>query len=134
MSGAGAALQTALLPRIGAIAGLSGVYPGAPLQAVVPYAMVDCGGEIDWGHKSGVGREVRVGIALRDSGERPARLQALVAEAEAALEPPLEVDGWALVSFAWLRSRIAREGRGEEARWAGLIEYRARLLRAPELG
>jgi hypothetical protein len=128
MSGAGAALQAAALARLRAVEGLSGVYPGPPLRAAVPYAIVEAGAESDWGHKSGEGREVRLAVGLRDEGERPDRIAARMAAAEAALAAPLAVTGWQLVGLAFLRSRLAREGRGGDSGWSGLIEYRARLL------
>jgi hypothetical protein len=131
MSGAGTALQAAALARLQSVAGLSGAYPGPPLQASMPYATVEAGAEADWGHKSGDGREVRLAVALRDEGERPDRIAARMTAAEAALAAPLAVPGWQLVSLAFLRSRLAREGRGGEAGWSGLIEYKARLLAVP---
>jgi hypothetical protein len=128
MSGAGAALQAAALARLQSVAGLSGAYPGLPLQASMPYAIVEAGAEVDWSHKSGEGREARLAVGLRDQGERPDRIAARMAAAEAALAPPLAVPGWQLVSFVFLRSRLVREGRGGDSAWSGLIEYRARLL------
>jgi hypothetical protein len=38
---------------------------------VAPYAIVETGPEIDWSHKSGAGRELRLAVTLRDKGERP---------------------------------------------------------------
>lgn len=46
-------------------------------------------------------------------------------EALAAL--PAELDGWRLVTMRYLRSRTVRAPRGP---WAGVIEFRARMLRA----
>jgi Protein of unknown function (DUF3168) len=130
MSGAATALQAAALARLRSVEGLSGVYPGPPLQATVPYATVEAGAEADWGHKNGEGREVRLAIGLSDRGERPERLVARMDSVEAALAVPLTVPGWQLVSLAFLRSRIARDGRGGDFAWSGLIEYRARMLAA----
>jgi hypothetical protein len=133
MSGAAAALQAAALARIAPLAGLSGVYEGAPLQAVYPYAVVEAGPETDWGHKSGAGSEVRVAVTVRDAGERPRRLHGLLDEARAAVEAGLEPDGWQLVTLAWQRTRSAREGKalaGADTVWVGAVEFRARLLKA----
>lgn len=132
MTGAAAGLQAAARVRLAELAGLSGVYDGPPLQAVVPYAIVEAGPESDWGHKSGAGSEVRLGVTIRDSGERPLRLHALLDAARAALETELAVEGWQLVTFRWERTRSVREGKpapGGEAQWIGAIDYRARLLR-----
>lgn len=133
MSGAAAALQAAALARIAEVAGLSGAYEGAPVQAVYPYAVVEAGPETDWGHKSGAGSEVRFGVTVRDAGERPRRLLALLDAARDAVEAGLEAEGWQLVTLAWQRTRSAREGKapsGADTLWAGSVEFRARLLRA----
>lgn len=133
MSGAGPRLQEAAHARVATLPGLSGVYEGPPLQAVTPYALVEAGFEADWGHKSGAGAEARLAVTIRDAGERPTRLHALLDGARAALEAELAVEGWQLVTFRWERTRSAREGRpapGGEAQWVGSVEYRARLLRA----
>jgi hypothetical protein len=133
MSGAGAALQAAALARIADLAGLSGVYEGPPVQAVLPYALVEAGPETDWGHKTGAGSEVRLAVTVRDAGEKPRRLHALLDAARAALEAELEVEGWQLVTLAWQRTRSTRESKpaaGADTLWAGSVEFRARLLKA----
>jgi hypothetical protein len=127
VSGAGAALQAAAIGTIEAL-DLGGAYPGPPLQAAFPHALVECGVETDWGHKSGRGREVRLAVTLRDSGERPDRAQAFAEVAEAAIEAGLEVEGWQLVTLALLRRRTVAEGRGGRSGWAVAIDYRARML------
>ncbi len=127
MSGAGAALRAAAIEALEALE-LGGVYPGPPLQAAFPHAVVECGPESDWGHKSGRGRELRLAVTLRDSGERPERAQAFAEVAEAAIEAGLDVEGWRLVTLALLRSRTVAEGRGGKAGWAVTIEFRARML------
>jgi len=129
MSGAGAALQAAAVAALEAAPGLGGVYDGPPLQAAFPHAIAECGPESDWSHKSGKGREVPLAVTVRDQGERPARLHALMAAAEAALDDIGAVEGWRLVSMRFMRSRILREPRGP---WTGVIEYRARLLAAAD--
>lgn len=125
MSAAGMALQTAAAAALRGIAGL-GVYDGPPARAAYPYATVDAGLESDWSHKSGAGREVRLAVTLWDNGERAARLHGLVGEAEAALAGlDGEVGGWRLVTMRFVRSRVLREVRGP---WAGVVEFRARML------
>ena len=96
-----------------------------PLQAAAPYATVAAGLETDWGHKSGSGRELRLTVTLRDQGERPARLRALAAEAQAALDGLAMSDGWQLVTLVFVRSMTVAEGAG---RWAITLDYRARML------
>jgi hypothetical protein len=127
MSGAGIMLQAAAIEALEALE-LGGVYPGPPLQAAFPHAVVECGAETDWGHKSGRGRELRLAVTLRDAGERPDRAQAFAEVAEATIEAGLEVDGWRLVTLALVRRRILAEGRAGRAGWAVTIDYRARML------
>ena len=127
MSGAGTALKAAAIEALQALE-LGGVYPGPPLQAAHPHAVVECGPEADWGHKSGPGRELRLAVTLRDSGERPERAEAFADVAEAAVEAGLEVEGWRLVTLALVRRRTVAEGRGGGARWAVAIDWRARML------
>lgn len=127
MSGAGAALAAAAIEAVEAL-GLGGAYPGPPLQAAWPHALVESGPETDWGHKSGAGRELRLAVTLRDRGERPDRAQAFADVVESALAAGLEVDGWQLVSLALVRRRTAAEGRGGRMGWAVALDYRARLL------
>lgn len=121
---AGAELQAAAVAALHGVAELGGVYDGPPVQAAVPYAVVEAGTEADWGHKSGAGREVRLAVTIRDEGERPVRLRRLMGEAEAALAGLASVAGWQLVTMRLLSSRAARDRQG----WVGLVEFRARLL------
>ncbi|HYD13202.1 MAG TPA: DUF3168 domain-containing protein [Allosphingosinicella sp.] len=128
MSGAGQALAEAALTVLRTVEGLNGVYDGTPLSAAFPYATVEAGPESDWSHKSGIGRELRLSILLRDQGERPSRLRGLAAAAEAAaggIGPDLP--GWRLVNLVFLRGSMLRE---TGAAWTAAIEYRARLLKA----
>ena len=127
MSGAGAALTAAAIEALDSL-DLGGVYPGPPLQAAHPHAVVECGPELDWGHKSGRGRELRLAVTLRDRGERPDRAQAFADVVEAAVEAGLAVEGWRLVTLALVRRRTVAEGRGGKAGWIVAIEYRARML------
>lgn len=127
MSGAGASLQAAAIQALEALE-LGGVYPGPPLQAAFPHAVVECGAEVDWGHKSGRGRELRLAVTLRDAGERPDRVQAFAEVAEAVIEAGLEIEGWYLVTLTLVRRRTVAEGRGGKAGWAVAIDYRARML------
>lgn len=123
---AGEALSGAAKQRLAGVKALNGCYDGPPPRATVPFAIVEVGTESDWSHKSAAGREVRLTVTLRDSGERPERLRALVAEADAALAGiGGVVGGWRIVSFAFLRSRLLADG---ERGWAALIDYRARML------
>jgi hypothetical protein len=127
VSGAGAELRAAAIEALAAL-DLGGVYPGPPLQAAFPYAVVECGPETDWGHKSGRGRELRLAVTLRDSGERPDRVQAFADVVEAAIDAGLDVEGWRLVTLVLVRIRTVAEGGAGKAGWAVAIDYRARML------
>jgi len=132
MSGAAAALQAAALARLAAVAGFSGRYDVPPAQAAYPYAVVEAGPEIDWGHKSGGGSEVRLAVIVRDAGERSRRLLALLDAARAALEEGLTAEGWQVVTLAWHKTMTARVGKapvGADTAWAGSVEFRARMLK-----
>ncbi|HYI48671.1 MAG TPA: DUF3168 domain-containing protein [Allosphingosinicella sp.] len=126
--GAGQALAEAAIVALNALDGLNGAYDGPPLAGAFPYAQVEAGPESDWSHKSGIGRELRLAVIIRDRGERPARLRALMPQAEAAASAiGPDLDGWRLVNMVFLRSTLLRDA---GAAWAAAIEYRARLLKA----
>jgi hypothetical protein len=124
--GAGEALQAAAVAALGTVPGIGAVYDGVSRRAAFPHAVVDCGVETDWGHKSGEGREVRFAVMLRDGGERPTRLRELSGAAGDALSGlGRELAGWRIVTMHFLRSRTVPDGAG----WTAVIEYRARMLR-----
>lgn len=130
MSGATAALQAALVAALHGDAtlgpALSGVFDGPPPRAAFPYAAIGAAIESDWSHKTGRGREIRLVLSLWDDGATAARLHGLAAAAEGAIEAMTrDLDGWRLVSLAFLRARILRDAAGP---WGATIEYRARLL------
>lgn len=115
------ALTTALEPL-----SANGVFIGRPVRASAPYAVIGEMAVADWSTKSERGRELRVAVTIRDEGESPARLHALMGEAEAAIEAmPRDLAGWRVASLVFLRSRVLREAAGP---WAGLIEYRVRIM------
>ena len=122
--GAGEALSAAAIAALRGLAELNGAYDVAPTQAVHPFATVDVGLESDWSHKSGEGREVRLAVTIRDQGERPARLRRLIRSAESTMGGAGAVQGWRIVTLHFLRSRVVRESAG----WAGIVEFRARML------
>lgn len=120
---AGAALQSALAAVLTAETWLTGVFDGPPARAAFPYVVIDCGHEGDWSHKSGLGREVLVGLTLWD--DQPARLAALADAVEALAAGVVTVAGWQLVSMRLVRRRTVRDVAGP---WATAIDFRARLL------
>lgn len=130
MSGAQAALQQAVIAALGGHAPLaavvSGIYDGPPARAGFPYVAIGPVVSTDWSHKTGAGREHLLTLSIWDDGGGVARLQALMAEAEAALAAmPRELGGHDLVTLTYLRGRIARDADGP---WAAILDYRARTL------
>ena len=124
--GAAGVLAEAVVGALRQVSGLSSVADGEPIQAGDAYAILDMGPEIDWGHKTGAGAEIRFAVLVRCGGERPDRARRLLTAAReqvGAIGPA--ADGWRLVSLAMLRARVVRE---PGPRWTGAAEYRARLL------
>ncbi|MFW2829112.1 DUF3168 domain-containing protein [Sphingomonas sp. ID0503] len=106
---------------------VSGVFDGAPARAAFPFVEIGDGEERDWSHKTGLGREIRLGVLVRDDGRSSARLQGLMGDVQdAVLGMARELHGFRVVSLVFVRSRVARDGAGGP--WAGLVEFRARVL------
>ncbi len=82
----------------------------------------------DWSTKTELGREIRLALNIWDDGEEPARLHNLIGQTgEAIAAMPDQLGPWRMISNIFLRSLIARDPAGP---WAGLTEYRIRMLRA----
>jgi hypothetical protein len=128
--GAAAALVDAVMAALRGVPGLSQVSDGAPLQAADAHAIVEAGPEIDWGHKSGAGAEIRFAMLVGCGGEAPGRARMLLQRARIGAEaigPELGSPAhWRLASLAMMRSRVVRAPGGG---WTGSAEYRARMLR-----
>ena len=102
------------------------VIDGAQARGTPPYVLLREVIAIDWGTKDRAGRELRVGVTVRDAGETPARVEALAGAVEAALlAMPRDLDGWRVASLVPVRCAVLAEGEG---RWAALIDVRARVL------
>ena len=105
---------------------VSGIFDGVPAGACFPYVAMAESPCVDWSHKSGRGREIRLAVTVWDDGARAGRLHGLMREVETALEGmAMVLDGWRVVSSRFLRSRVVRDADGP---WAGLVEYRVRVL------
>jgi hypothetical protein len=105
---------------------INGVFEGPAVKASAPYAEVQPLIAVDWSTKDKAGRELRPAVTIRDAGEGPARLHALVGAACAAIEAmPRDLDGWRIASLVFVRSRMLREAPG---RWAATVEFRVRVL------
>lgn len=118
------AVQRALVTALRG-AGLA-VYDGPPRQAAYPYAAISEGLASDWSTKDARGRELRLSIAIWDDAGAAARLHALAAAAEDAVDAmPRDLPGHRVASLVLLRSRIVRDPDGP---WAARLDWRARLL------
>jgi hypothetical protein len=123
------AIVTALQAHPALAATLTGIYDGPPPRAAYPYISVADGLVNDWSTKSETGREIRMAVTVWDDGEMASRLHDLMAHAEDAIAAlPSDLGGWRVASLVFLRSLVARDPQGP---WAGLIEYRVRLLAGP---
>jgi Protein of unknown function (DUF3168) len=122
-------VQTALVGALEAhpvIAITCGVYDGPEPRAVFPYISVTDGLVSDWSTKTDIGREFRIGLTVWDDCEEAARLHDLMGHVEDAVAAlPRDLPGWRIVSIVFLRSLISRDPVGP---WAGLVEYRLRVL------
>ena len=120
---AGDAIQSAVAVALDAVADLGGVFDGPPARAAYPYATIDAASEIDWGHKTGAGREVLIGLTIWD--DQPVRLRELADAVESQVSGVSAAEGWQLVTMRFLRRRVVRDVAGP---WAAAIEFRARML------
>lgn len=131
MSDASETLQTALVTALQShpvlAEELSGIFDGPPPRAPFPYISVGDGLTADWSTKTATGREIRIALTVWDDGESAARIYQLVGHVEDAVAAlPRDIPGWRIASCVFLRSFVARN---PAAAWAGLIEYRVRMLR-----
>ena len=107
-------------------AGLNTITEEAPLRASPPWLGLVASASTDFGHKTGMGREVRVALELQTLGDDACGTADLVAaiEARIATLPPDQPE-YRIASLTFLRARAEQRG---EARRAVLLEYRARLI------
>lgn len=120
---AGTRLKESIINALAEVQELTGVYDGPPARAAYPYVALDSGTELDWSHKTGVGRELTVGLTIWDN--QPSRLEQLADAVEQRLEQLKAVSGWHLVQLRFLRRRVVRDVAGP---WAAALDFRARLL------
>lgn len=129
MTDAVRAVQTAFVAALEAhpaISNVCGVYDGPEPRQAFPYISVANGLVSDWSTKTAIGRELRVALTVWDDGEEVARLIDLMGHIEDAVAAmPRDLTGWRVVSIAFLRSFISRD---PVQPWAGLVEYRLRVL------
>ena len=105
---------------------LTGVYDGPPPRAALPYVSIADGLTSDWSTKTARGREIRLALTVWDDSEQASRLSSLITHVEDAIAAmPRDLPGWRIASLIFLRSMIVRDAAGP---WAGLVEYRVRML------
>ena len=105
---------------------LTGVYDGPPPRTAFPYVAINDGIASDWSTKTIAGREIRLALTVWDDGESTTRLSNLMSHVEdAVLAIPGDLPDWRIASLVFLRSMVVRDPAGP---WAGLVEYRVRLL------
>ena len=107
-------------------AGLNTITEEAPLRASPPWLGIVASASTDFGHKTGVGREVRVALELQTLGDDACGTAELTSAIEARVATmPADQPTFRIASLAFLRARAEQRG---EARRAVLLEYRARLI------
>lgn len=117
----------------GALAALiNRVHDGEPVKATPPIVVVGECAASDWGTKDREGRELRLALSVRDTGETSTRVGQIVPLIDAAVRAigPVVSGGvagnWQIGSITLIRSRLLRSG---EAQWSAVIDYRLRALR-----
>jgi len=121
-----AALGAALRGHAGLRGTLNAVLDGPGGRATAPWAAIGDLLSADWGTKTAAGREIRASVTIRDLAEGPARLEALMGQADAAIAAmPRDLPGWRVASLVLMRSRSGRDG---AAGWIGVADYRIRVL------
>ncbi len=105
---------------------LTGIYDGPPPRAGFPYVSIADGITSDWSTKTAIGREIRLALTLWDDCGEASRLPDLIGHIEDAIAAmPRDLPGWRIASLVFLRSVVVRDAAGP---WAGLVEYRFRML------
>lgn len=121
-----AALVTALETHPVLADELTGVFDGPPPRAAFPHVSINDGTVADWSTKTALGRELRIGLTVWDDGESATRLHQLIGHVEDAVAAvPRDLANWRIASIVFLRSFVARNPAGA---WAGVIDYRIRML------
>ena len=112
-----------------ALAVLNAIEEENPVRVSPPWLAVAASASIDFSHKTGTGREVRVALELHSRGDDIAADGALVSAIDSRIGAlPHQQAGFAIASIAFLRGRAER--RADNLR-ATLLEYRFRLIETP---
>jgi hypothetical protein len=118
------AMQELVMAALADLPGVSGIYDGAPPDAVPPYVVIGSDLVTDWSTKTETGHEHRLAINVWDAGPGAAaakRLAGAVADRLAALAGAH--GGHSVVSSRLLRSSVLTDAEG----WTqGIVEFRVR--------
>ena len=107
-------------------AGLNAIVEEAPLRTSPPWLGIVASASTDFGHKTGIGREVRVALELQTLGDDACGTADLVAAIEARIaDLPADHPAFRIASLTFLRARTEQRS---EARRAVLLEYRTRVV------
>ncbi|MDZ7587691.1 MAG: DUF3168 domain-containing protein [Parasphingorhabdus sp.] len=107
-------------------AAVSGIYDGPPPRASYPYVALATGSALDFSHKTGRGRELSLALSIYDDGISAQRLIGLMGQAEDILDGGIaDPPDWQIVTCNFQRARVLRNA---GAPWAGLLEYRFKVL------
>lgn len=117
-------LLVAALTADPALAALTGVFDGVPVEAAPPYLTLGPDIVSDWSHQTGIGHEHRVSLAVWDEPGGTARVKTLAAAAEARVRGLAGTDGGHRVAgVAFVRSFVLKDPDG----WTqGVVEFRIR--------
>ena len=107
---------------------LNAIVEEAPSRTALPWLALTASASIDWSHKTGKGREIRVALELNYRGDDPLSESALLGAVERRIES-LPSDqtaaGFTIASLRFLKARAEQRG---DARRALVLEYVARVL------
>ncbi|WP_311770370.1 tail completion protein gp17 [Sphingomonas endophytica] len=120
-----AVMRAAVLARLRDRVAVTRVFESAAEKGTVPFLTLREWSESDWGTKDRAGRELRIGVAVRDAGESGARAAALAADAEAALLSLPGLPGWRVVTAVPVRNALLSES---AERWSALVDVRVRIM------
>lgn len=117
-------LLVAALTADPALGELTGVHDGVPVDAAAPYLTLGPDVVTDWSHKTGIGHEHRVQLAVWDEPGGTARVKRLAAAAEAAVRGLRGTSGGhRIAGVAFQRSLVLKDPDG----WTqGVVEFRIR--------
>ncbi|MDT0576529.1 DUF3168 domain-containing protein [Croceicoccus sp. F390] len=107
---------------------LNSITEEAPARASLPWLALVASASVDWSHKTGEGREIRLAIELQCRGDDPATASGLVRRIEEVIAGLAKNQpDFTIASVLFLRARTQQR---LPATRAVLIEHRFRLLAA----